>query len=72
MIAGLAAIYAEEWPRCVAILTRVLGDLERAEDAVQDAFTTALERWPRDRGARQPRRLDRDDRPQPRDRPRPA
>ena len=44
----LAAVYAEEWPRCVAILTRVLGDLERAEDAVQDAFATALERWPRD------------------------
>jgi RNA polymerase sigma-70 factor (ECF subfamily) len=43
----LAAVYAEEWPRCVAILTRVLGDLERAEDAVQDAFTTALDRWPR-------------------------
>ena len=42
----LAAVYAEEWPRCVAILTRVLGDLERAEDAVQDAFATALERWP--------------------------
>ena len=32
----------------VAILTRVLGDLELAEDAVQDAFATALERWPRD------------------------
>jgi RNA polymerase sigma-70 factor, ECF subfamily len=40
-------VYAEEWPRCVAILTRVLGDLERAEDAVQDAFTTALAQWPR-------------------------
>jgi RNA polymerase sigma-70 factor (ECF subfamily) len=43
----LAAVYEEEWPRCVAILTRVLGDLERAEDAVQDAFATALELWPR-------------------------
>src|SRR4029079_2521078 len=43
----LAAVYAEEWPRCVAILTRVLGDLERAEDAVQEQFTTALERCPR-------------------------
>jgi RNA polymerase sigma-70 factor (ECF subfamily) len=42
----LAAVYAEEWPRCVAIRTRVLGDLERAEDAVQDAFTIAIERWP--------------------------
>ena len=30
------------------ILTRVLGDLELAEDAVQDAFATALERWPRE------------------------
>lgn len=44
---GVASVYADEWPRCVAILTRVLGDLERAEDAVQDAFTIALERWPR-------------------------
>jgi len=43
----LAAVYADEWPRCVAILTRVLGDLERAEDAVQEAFATAIDRWPR-------------------------
>ena len=68
----LAAVYAEEWPRCVAILTRVLGDLERAEDAVQDAFTTALERWPRTGVPGQSRRLDRDDGPQPRHRPDPA
>ncbi len=45
--ARLAAVYAVEWPRCVAILTRVLGDLERAEDAVQDAFAIALEKWAR-------------------------
>lgn len=32
----------------VAGLTRVLGDLDVAEDAVQDAFVVALERWPRD------------------------
>ena len=38
--------FREEWPRAVAILTRVLGDLGLAEDAVQDAFATALERWP--------------------------
>ena len=30
------------------------GDLELAEDAVQDAFTTALERWPRDGMPRNP------------------
>ena len=32
----------------MSILIRVLGDFELAEDAVQDAFATALERWPRD------------------------
>jgi RNA polymerase sigma-70 factor (ECF subfamily) len=31
----------------VSILIRVLGDFELAEDAVQDAFATALEHWPR-------------------------
>jgi RNA polymerase sigma-70 factor, ECF subfamily len=44
----IGAVFREEWGRAVAVLTRVLGDLDRAEDAVQDAFTTALERWPRD------------------------
>jgi RNA polymerase sigma-70 factor, ECF subfamily len=41
-------VFREEWGSAVAILTRVLGDLELAEDAVQDAFATAVERWPRD------------------------
>ena len=50
----LGDVYREEWPRCVAILTRVLGDLERAEDAVQDAFALALERWPREGVPRTP------------------
>ena len=40
--------FREEWGRAVATLTRVLGDLQLAEDAVQDAFTIALERWPWD------------------------
>ena len=44
----IGAVFRDEWGRAVAILTRVLGDLDRAEDAVQDAFTTAIERWPRD------------------------
>ena len=47
-------VFREEWSTAVAILTRVLGDLELAEDAVQDAFTTALERWPRDGMPRTP------------------
>ena len=47
-------VFREEWGSAVAILTRVLGDLELAEDAVQDAFATALERWPRDGAPRTP------------------
>jgi RNA polymerase sigma-70 factor, ECF subfamily len=41
-------IFREEWGRAVAILIRTIGDFELAEDAVQDAFAAALERWPRD------------------------
>lgn len=41
-------IFRAEYGRAVAVLTRFLGDLTLAEEAVQDAFTTALERWPRD------------------------
>ena len=47
-------VFREEWGSAVAILTRVLGDLQLAEDAVQDAFATALERWPRDGVPRTP------------------
>ncbi len=47
MQASIEQVFRGEWSRAVAILTRVLGDLELAEDAVQDAFATALERWPR-------------------------
>jgi RNA polymerase sigma-70 factor (ECF subfamily) len=39
-------VFRQEWGRAVSILIRVLGDFDLAEDAVQDAFTTALERWP--------------------------
>ncbi|SDU76618.1 RNA polymerase sigma factor [Jiangella alkaliphila] len=34
--------------RAVATLVRVFGDISLAEDAVQDAFVAALDRWPRD------------------------
>jgi RNA polymerase sigma-70 factor, ECF subfamily len=47
-------VFREEWGRAVAILIRVVGDFELAEDAVQDAFTTAVERWPRDGVPRNP------------------
>jgi RNA polymerase sigma-70 factor (ECF subfamily) len=32
----------------VATLSRLLGDIDLAEDALQEAYVTALERWPRD------------------------
>ena len=50
----LDATFREEWPRAVAILARVLGDIALAEDAVQDAFAKALELWPRDGMPRSP------------------
>ncbi|TCC41339.1 RNA polymerase sigma factor [Kribbella speibonae] len=42
----LAAIFRAEHGRAVAVLTRVFGDLEIAEDAVQDAFAAAVQKWP--------------------------
>ena len=54
MTADVEQVFREEWGQAVGILTRVLGDLELAEDAVQDAFATALERWPRDGTPRTP------------------
>ncbi|GAA4924558.1 RNA polymerase ECF family sigma subunit [Actinomycetospora succinea] len=44
----ITRIVTEEYGRCVATLTRVLGDIDLAEDAVQDALTVALTRWPAD------------------------
>ncbi|MEU4335432.1 RNA polymerase sigma factor [Micromonospora lupini] len=41
----LASVYRVEYGRCVATLARLLGDINLAEEAVQDAFTTALQKW---------------------------
>jgi RNA polymerase sigma-70 factor (ECF subfamily) len=40
--------FREAHGQTVATLTRLFGDISLAEDAVQDAFVTALHRWPRD------------------------
>src|SRR3569833_3396500 len=40
----LAGIYCAVFGCCVATLTRLLGDINLAEEAVQDAFTTALQK----------------------------
>jgi RNA polymerase sigma factor (sigma-70 family) len=38
-------VYRAEYGRCVATLTRVLGDIGLAEEAVQDAFAVAVQKW---------------------------
>ncbi|HEX5415982.1 MAG TPA: RNA polymerase sigma factor [Chloroflexota bacterium] len=39
-------IFREEYGRILATLIRVLGDFDRAEEALQDAFIAAVEHWP--------------------------
>jgi RNA polymerase sigma-70 factor (ECF subfamily) len=39
-------VFREEYGRAVAVLVRVFGDIGIAEEAVQDAFAAALQRWP--------------------------
>jgi len=39
-------IFRDEAARALATLIRLVGDFDLAEDALQDAFATALERWP--------------------------
>ncbi|MCX4672780.1 RNA polymerase sigma factor [Streptomyces sp. NBC_01381] len=39
-------VFREEYGRAVAVLVRVFGSIDVAEEAVQDAFTTAVQRWP--------------------------
>jgi RNA polymerase sigma-70 factor (ECF subfamily) len=39
-------VFRAEYGRAVAVLVRVLGDIDLAEESVQDAFTEALRRWP--------------------------
>jgi len=41
-------VFRQEYGRAVAVLTRVFGSIDTAEEAVQDAFATAVQRWPAD------------------------
>ena len=42
----LGAVFREEYGRAVAVMVRVFGDIDIAEEAVQDAFAKAAQRWP--------------------------
>ena len=45
---ALDSVFREHWARVLATLVGILGDIELAEDAAQEAFAIAAERWPRD------------------------
>jgi RNA polymerase sigma-70 factor, ECF subfamily len=42
----IGRVFREEYGRAVAVLVRHFGDIDVAEEAVQDAFTVAVQRWP--------------------------
>src|SRR6185437_15514191 len=48
-------IFRDEAGRALATLIRLVGDFDLAEDALQDAFAVALERWPRGEPPSNPR-----------------
>jgi RNA polymerase sigma-70 factor, ECF subfamily len=42
----IEAVFRQEYGRAVAVLVRLFGDIDAAEEAVQDAFAAAVQRWP--------------------------
>ena len=43
---SIEAVFRREYGRAVAVLVRAFGDIDLAEEVVQEAFTTAVQRWP--------------------------
>jgi RNA polymerase sigma-70 factor (ECF subfamily) len=48
LVAAFDLVFREEWGRVLATLIGFLGDFDLAEEAAQDAFAIAADRWPRD------------------------
>jgi RNA polymerase sigma-70 factor (ECF subfamily) len=46
--ASIDAVYRNESRRILATLIRLLGDFDLAEEAMQDAFASALQQWPKE------------------------
>jgi RNA polymerase sigma-70 factor (ECF subfamily) len=55
VVATLERTFRDEWGRVLATLIGLLGDFELAEEAAQEAFAAAAERWPRDGTPSNPR-----------------
>jgi RNA polymerase sigma-70 factor (ECF subfamily) len=45
-VSEIERVFREEYGRAVSVLVRVFGDIDLAEEAVQEAFTVALRHWP--------------------------
>src|SRR3984893_17785617 len=43
---ALDAVYRSDWGRIVAVLIRLFGDFDAAEEAAQEAFAAAVNQWP--------------------------
>jgi RNA polymerase sigma-70 factor (ECF subfamily) len=48
VVTSLDGVFRDQWGRVLATLIGLLGDFDLAEEAAQDAFAIAAERWPRD------------------------
>jgi RNA polymerase sigma-70 factor (ECF subfamily) len=48
LLTDIERVFRDHYGRAVSVLVRVFGDISLAEDAVQDAFSVALQRWPAD------------------------
>jgi RNA polymerase sigma-70 factor (ECF subfamily) len=55
VVASLERVFRDEWGRVLAALIGFLGDFDLAEEAAQEAFATASERWPREGMPEHPR-----------------
>ena len=55
VVAVLDQVFRDEWGRVLAALIGFLGDFDLAEEAAQEAFAIAAERWPRDGAPDNPR-----------------
>lgn len=42
---AIASVYRTDWGRIVAILIRLVGDFDLAEEAAQEAFAAAVKQW---------------------------
>jgi RNA polymerase sigma-70 factor, ECF subfamily len=55
LVGALEQVFRDEWGRVLANLVGFLGDFDRAEEAAQEAFAIAAERWSRDGPPHNPR-----------------